>query len=231
MRIEQINGHSVISAWIGSDAAVLDLGANVGAFSKEAHRRFGCSTIAVEPNTDLHGHLSTPAIRRLHGTLVTLDGRDVTFSISENSECSTILSTDQSPVVETRTLGSARFDELLPKNQAGRTDWVKMDIEGVEIEILTGCEKATLLQIDQLSVEFHESNGLTDIREVKDCIARLQSYGFRVFRGSLKDYCDVLFINPHLKLPKMWPVISMHWKITNGLRRMMHRSVDRGPRD
>jgi len=223
MRIEQINGHSVVAGWINSKAAVLDLGANVGAFSKEVNRRFGCSTIAVEPNTDLHGHLVTPAISRLHGALVTLDGRDVAFSISRNSECSSILQTDQSPVVETRTLRSTRFDELLPRNAAGRVDWVKMDIEGVEIEILNGCAKDVLLGIDQLSVEFHESNGLTDVRVVEECIERLKGFGFRVFRGSLKDYSDVLFLNPRLGLPLVWPLTSRYWRFTNGLRRMARR--------
>jgi hypothetical protein len=35
MRIEQINGHSVVVDWISSEAAVLDLGANVGWLGKE----------------------------------------------------------------------------------------------------------------------------------------------------------------------------------------------------
>jgi FkbM family methyltransferase len=229
MRIEQINGHSVVVDWISSEAAVLDLGANVGTFSKEAHGRFGCSTTAVEPNTDLHGYLETPAISHLHATLVTLDGRDVTFSISENSECSTILHTHQSPVVETRTLLSTPFDELLPRNTAGRVDWVKMDIEGVEIEILNGCPKDVLLGIDQLSVEFHESNGLTDVRVVEECIERLKGFGFCVFRGSLKDYSDVLFINPRRDLPLGWPLTSRYWRFTNGLRRVVRRIADRSP--
>ena len=223
MRIEQINGHSVVARWIGPESAVLDLGANVGAFSKSAHKRFGCPTSAVEPNDELHKHLTAPAVGRLHGTLVTLDGRDVTFSISENSECSTILQTSQSPVVGAKTLGSTRFKELLPKNVDGRTDWVKMDVEGVEIELLCGSDEATLLSIDQLSVEFHESNGLTEVQVVRDCIDRMTALGFRMHRGSLKDYSDVLFINPRLGLPFWWCLSSLWWKFINGVSRSWRR--------
>jgi FkbM family methyltransferase len=226
VRIEQINGHSVVADWISSDSSVLDLGANVGTFSKEVHRRFGCSTIAVEPNADLHRRLDMLAIRRLCGTLVTLDGRDVSFSVSENSECSTILRSGQSPVLETRTLRSTRFQDLLPRNSRNRVDWVKMDIEGVEIEILAGCDEETLLSIDQLSVEFHESNGLTDVHVVEECIARLRAFGFRAYRGSFKDYCDVLFINPRFELSLLWPLASGWWRLVNGCRRLARRMLN-----
>jgi len=223
MRIEQINGHSVVADWIRPESAVLDLGANVGAFSKLVHKRFGCATSAVEPNDELHQYLTAPAIGRLHATLVTLDGRDVTFSISENSECSTILQTHQSPIVGTKTLGSTRFCDLLPRNASGRTDWVKMDIEGVEIELLSESDEETLLGIDQLSVEFHESNGLTDVQVVRDCIQRMSGLGFRVHKGSLKDYCDILFINPRFKFPLWWPIVSVWWKLANGFSRVIGR--------
>jgi FkbM family methyltransferase len=223
MKIEQINGHSVVSKWIRPDSAVLDLGANVGAFSKLAHERFGCATCAVEPNEGLHKHLKNPAVRRLYGSLVTLDGRDVTFYLSENSECSSILQNDQSPVIGSKTLVSTRFEEILPRNVGSRTDWVKMDIEGVEIEILAGSDEETLLSIDQLSVEFHESNGLTDIQVVKDCINRMAALGFRVHRGSLKDYSDVLFINRRLELPLWWRFASLWWKFVNGFSRALRR--------
>jgi FkbM family methyltransferase len=222
-KIEQINGHSVVASWIGTDSKVLDLGANLGAFSKEAHRRFGCASYAVEPNEKLYGELRPPAVRHLFPTLVTLDGRDVTFSIAENSECSSIFETLQSAVVDTKPLKSTAFRELLACHGAARTDWVKMDIEGAEIEILNGSDAECLLTIDQLSVEFHESNGLSKIQEVRDCIDRMRSLGFRVHRGSLKDYCDVLFVNPRCKLPLLWPLVFLWWKLVNGIRRALGR--------
>lgn len=228
MTIEQLNGHSVLTGLINARSAVLDLGANVGAFSRAAHQRFGCATVAVEPNSALHDELQTPAIRILHSTLVTIDGREVSFSIFENSECSSILSSTQSKVVETTRLASTRFQDLLPRNADGRVDWVKMDIEGVEIEILDGCPADVLLAIDQISVEFHESNGLTDPAVVAACITRMESMGFRVFRGSLKDYSDVLFINPRVKLPIAWGLVSGICKMRNGLARKFARKAKQG---
>jgi FkbM family methyltransferase len=222
-KIEQVNGHSVVANWIGADSKVLDLGANLGAFSKEAHRRFGCASYAVEPNEKLHGELRPPAVRRLFPTLVTLDGRDVTFSIAENSECSSIFETQQSEVVDTKPLKSTSFRELLACHGEARTDWVKMDIEGAEIEILNGSDAEDLLTIDQLSVEFHESNGLSKVEEVRDCIARMRTFGFRVHRGSVSDFSDVLFVNPRCKLAAFWPLVFLWWRLANGINRALRR--------
>ena len=228
MTIEQLNGHSVLTSLIRPDSNVLDLGANVGAFSGAAHRRFGCTTVAVEPNTDLHPHLQVPAIRQLHSTLVTLDGREVSFSILENSECSSILDSRQSPVVGTTRLQSTRFEDLLPRNASGRVDWVKMDVEGAEIEILEGSALEVLLAIDQISVEFHESNGLTELDVVLACISRMESLGFRVYRGSVKDYSDVLFIHPTVRLPSGWGIAAPVCKFVNGVTRRIARKRTQG---
>lgn len=223
MRIDQVNGHSVVADRLSPQSLVYDLGANVGAFAKDAHRRYGVSTVSVEPNTDLHSHLAPPAISRVIGELVTVDGRDVTFSISENTECSSILASSQSPIVATKTLPSVSFRDLLPTDRNVRIDWMKMDIEGVEIEVLQRADADDLLRIDQLSVEFHESNGLSTLEEVLSTIERMRSLGFRVHRGSLKDLSDVLFLHPEFVLPPIWALQSQVWKWRNGMARRVMR--------
>jgi hypothetical protein len=101
----------------------------------------------------------------------------------------------------------SRRDAGRPANHDRNTkiDVSKVDIEGLELELLTSLQASILSCVDQLTVEFHEPVGLGTAKQVQRTIDYLRGYGFEAVRGSFFDYSDVLFLHEErLHLPSHW---------------------------
>ena len=103
---------------------------------------------------------------------------------------------------------------------------LKIDIEGLELELLPSLCRSVLDRIDQLTVEFHDSIGIGSIKQVRHTIAYIASFGFVVMRGSFFDYSDVLFLHRlRLNMPWNWRWLATAEGIRNGISRRLARAL------
>lgn len=141
------------------DMTMLDIGANIGEVTRFFQSR--CKKIyAVEPsalefeclckNAEFNGWDNVELFNMaISGT----DG-EASFQTFNQNRTMNRLSPNGSVKVPTR-----RLDTFLSLNQIGHVDFLKMDVEGAEQDILTGDGFAKVAnKIDAVLVEFHEPN-------------------------------------------------------------------------
>jgi FkbM family methyltransferase len=100
----------------------------------------------------------------------------VTISIDEDRTRSTIKvgSEENMVIVQGRRLG-----DFLSGEVAGRTiDLVKMDIEGVEIEVIASLDDDLIRRVGPWTIEFHDFMGKLSVCDVKQCVERIARLGF-----------------------------------------------------
>jgi hypothetical protein len=87
-----VKTHSIYCSPIGPESVVVDLGANVGDFSREMNRRFGCTCHAVEANSEMAAQIATNDRLHIYNLAVTDRNGPVTLVLSSNRECSCVYS-------------------------------------------------------------------------------------------------------------------------------------------
>lgn len=196
--IDAVLGHSFWNRTMGPDAVILDLGANVGEFSSAMVARYGCTCHAVEMSALLHAQIpSGPRLRAHHFAIAGRSGRMAFGAPTDDPLSASLLiaaGTHESFEVEALSL-----EDLARQLGVARLDLVKMDIEGAEVQAIDACSDDFLRGVSQLSVEFHDFNGLVDVVDIKRILGRLRTLGFEIYFpnvGSL--YYDVLALNRQL---------------------------------
>lgn len=194
MGFEIIEDHTLHTRYLNRDSLVLDLGANFGKFSKAMIARFGCRCVAVEPSPEIFQQIEPHELLQKYNLAIAPVNGPVEFNISENPLSSSLVYESECPS-KTITVSGKRLDELVAELGWNRIDVLKMDIEGVEIDVFRSCSDSFLKSIGQISVEFHDLMGIVSKSEVKQIISRLESLGFVFVSRSLRCYYDTLFIN------------------------------------
>ena len=222
MRIDRFYGHSILVDRLNSASTILDLGANHGHFALAMVDRFQCEAVCVEPDPSIYPELaSNPKISAINAAVNT-HGGSAKFYVTQNQECSSLIRPTVSETVQEIECQTVTMEGLLARIGAKQIDVLKVDIEGLELELLTSLEPRTLDRINQLSVEFHESLGIGSPKQVVAVIERLRDFGFGAVRGSFFDYSDVLFLHPgRLRLPWNWRWSANAQRLKNGLSRRL----------
>jgi len=191
----RVNGHTFFDKFIHKDSIVVDLGANQGVFSQIMVERFGCSCYAVEANYDVFKSFAADKRLKPFNFAVTKHAGTVDFYISENSEASSLSAVEGVAVQRKVTAPSDRLDEFLKGQNLTSVDLLKMDIEGAEIDVMDSCSDDLLQSISQMTIEFHDFNGMASKEDVSRVIRRLESLGFLCFVMSRTTHDDVCFVN------------------------------------
>jgi FkbM family methyltransferase len=169
-------GPEVAAGW-----TVVDIGAAHGEFAIPAARRIGTGRIiAVEPAPDtielLRGNLLLNGVGRVEILPVAVGAHDGSATLSLADRGAVMNSTAGS------TAGAARIEvpmvtltQLLDVAGIGQCDYMKMDCEGGEYDILLPAPDATLRRITRLCLEYHE--GVTT-HTCQDLLRRLAAAGF-----------------------------------------------------
>ena len=222
MRIDRFYGHSILVDPLNSGSTILDLGANHGHFAFAMVDRFLCQVTCVEPDPNIYPELaSNPKISAINAAVST-HGRPAKFYVTQNQECSSLMRPTVSKIVDEIECQTVTIDTLLAKIGAEQIDVLKIDIEGLELELLASLNYRTLDRFNQISVEFHESLGVGSPKQVVAAIERLKGFGFGAIRGSFFDYSDVLFLHPQrLLLPWNWRWSANAQKLRNGISRRL----------
>lgn len=166
--------------FVNPGTLVVDIGANIGMFSLYAARSGAEKLIAFEPNPSSHKilvkNLSQPSIKTdvsLFQLAVSGVAGETVFMPADSSPYNRTINapTDSSASVAVETTS---LDKIVEQCEGRRIDFLKMDCEGAEWEILTQCSEDALSQVDRIRMEFHPRAG----RSTSEIIDRLVKFGF-----------------------------------------------------
>lgn len=167
-----------------TDMTVLDIGGNTGLFSFYAYP-FAKKIYCVEPSrqhTDVIRYMldhnkMEDKVTLIEKALNTEDG-DVTFYHNDNVTMFSMKSEVDSKPDDKEIVRGIRLDTLLEENEIEHVDFMKLDIEGSEVDVVggegfeKGCKK-----VDSLVVEYHQWSG----RNPSQLTTALMDYGYDVF--------------------------------------------------
>ncbi len=165
-------------------ATVIDVGANIGCFSITAAKMVGPTgrVIAVEPEASTYkqllrnielNHLDNVIPLRL--AVGAKDGEIVLHSDPNRLFSSVFSSVNGRPIkgVDQRVT-LVTLDALMDKFDVAQCDYLKLDCEGAEHEIVASMSNATAQRVRQITMEVHKVPGF-DGQTLK---ARLESLGY-----------------------------------------------------
>lgn len=170
---------------------VVDIGANVGMFANVAYHKGASEILCFEPsdlafacldrNKPFKTKTFKAAVLNYTGiTKISLPSQDDTMGASIKSDSQFF-----------NYVPSVTIDSLFEENIIDRIDFLKIDCEGAEKQVLLGISDQNLSKIKKIALEFHLSY-LTE-SDSQEIIERLTANGFRSFQlflgdGSLRIY-------------------------------------------
>ena len=173
---------------IVANSVVVDVGANIGAFTVFA-ARWAEKVFAFEPelanfrllcaNIELNDLKNVIPLRM---AIASKRGKR-TFYIADNqhSGSHSFLLQRYEKAIEVETLS---IDDLIEQESLRRINFLKLDCEGAEAEIIEALSLETSNKIEQISLEFHQR----DSYSTEDMMKKLDSLGFDVRLGKKKSY-------------------------------------------
>jgi FkbM family methyltransferase len=161
---------------------VLDIGANIGAFSRRAIQRGASKVYAFEPMSRAFSCLLDNVDPRVSCFKIAISDKEGLASIKTNFSSgiggSSLLSTDESFLEEliiTQSLENLFQIGILPE----KIDFCKMDCEGSEKMIFESWQDETILRFRKFSIEYHQSILGSELRE--STTERLSGLGYNNF--------------------------------------------------
>lgn len=168
---------------IQPDNIIVDIGAHIGGFAVRAARLAHRGEVyAFEASSKNFAMLAENSklnnLKNLHinnKAVSAKSGEMKFFMPGENGALGSLMQETESPmeIVQSTTLA-----DLVSENNIAQIDYLKMDVEGAEYDILLGCSDETLSKIQKIVLEYHEFSG--HHRSHIDLVERLKSHGFQV---------------------------------------------------
>lgn len=164
---------------------ILDIGANVGFFTTFAASQFPEARIfAYEPVPanflQLQANISrNPGTKaELHNQAVAAQKGQFTMELNDASQFTTSASIVTGKGGKTISVDCVGFDSVISELPGGRCDFLKMDCEGAEYDILFNSSPEILGKIGHIAMECHH---LDDARQNAEAmVAYLKEHGFSV---------------------------------------------------
>ncbi|MCX6907899.1 MAG: FkbM family methyltransferase [Verrucomicrobia bacterium] len=218
--IREIGEHSVWTPGLASGGCVIDAGANHGRFTLEVMQQFPVQVVAIEANPGLAAILRAAKLRVAECALGVVNGK-AAFHLGENDESSSVrkprvegshLKVKKTVVVEVKTLLAIIAEEKLSGIAC-----VKLDIEGMEVEVLPAIAPVAREISPQWTVEFHDEPefGLCSKEEVDAAIRSMQEKGFSVLVRNWPARTNVLFLDRRQlgisRLVRFWVKWRYQW--------------------
>ncbi|MFZ1937202.1 MAG: FkbM family methyltransferase [Thermoguttaceae bacterium] len=187
------NEYAPVGKTLSPGDRVIDIGANIGAFTIRAARAVGPAgqVIAVEParetfrqlqrNVELN-HL-TNAIAK-HTAVGEAPGT-ATLHVAHNSVFTSLYRGVAGQAASIEEVTVVTLDQLLDENGWNRCDFLKLDCEGAEHAIVRGMSAATAAKIDQIGMELHDVEGF----DSATLIDKLKTFGFSMLKRDGLLFC------------------------------------------
>lgn len=171
---------------INSGDTVLDLGAHIGTFAIYASKKVEHGkVISLEPNQDNFKLLrrniflnGCKNILALNKAVSSKSDKLKLFLNSENNGAHSFYKRNQEHFSEDKSyfVDSISLDKLFKKLNISKINFLKMDIEGAEYDVLLNSSHETLQKVDKIALEYHTIEG----RNFKELINFLERNGFKV---------------------------------------------------
>jgi len=172
------------SVWIKDGWTAVDIGAGIGEFAiLVAKEHPSCQVYAFEPFPEslglLQENLRLNMVDNVMAFQVAVGSKSGKMLLATTGEavqytttrCATLNGTT---VIEVQGLS---LDEMFQSNGIERCDFLKMDCEGCEFEVLLNSSTMVLERINHICLEYH--NGFTEFSHM-DLVNHLQRNGFQV---------------------------------------------------
>ncbi len=201
--------------------AVIDIGANVGAWSRMSRRIFpGTRILAVEPQNNLQAALRKTASELGNVTIAqTLLGARsaaaVPFHVYEFSGMSSVFPDAEAKPIATTAHDMVTLDELVAREGFPPAQLIKLDVQGYELEVLRGGAN-TLAAADVVLSEvsmlpLYEGGPI--MHEVVGFMADAGFHAYDFLSERRRPSDDALFQTDMLFVRHDSPIIaSKHWK-------------------
>ena len=162
--------------------AIVDVGAALGDFAVSVGARFPSSTVcAYEPFPESHAllleNIALNGTRNVRAYPFAVSSSAGSLSLKLVSGEAVQHSTATAAGTEAVTVRSTTLEQILAENDLARIDYLKMDCEGGEYDILLNAAPRTLQRIHHLCLEYHD--GVT-AHSHGELAAFLESHGFGV---------------------------------------------------
>lgn len=193
--IDLVEFHSFFPRFITADSVVLDLGANVGNFSRKMKSRYGGSYIGAEASPTIFEVLQQNGSLKSYNIAMHDHVGAIELNLSSDILSSSVFQATLHPVLDQVQVQCMDLESFARHAGASRIDLLKIDIEGAEIPMLAACSDDFLRQIPQITIEFHDFCGITPPHEVTRCIERMKTLGFDFIRFSRVGHQDTLLVN------------------------------------
>ena len=159
---------------------VLDVGANIGAFSLKAAYRNNLAIIySLEPVKHLYDQLCKNVrineCKNIHTYNLAMDAQDGDRKLNVSDSMSSFYFGDEGK--GTQTVKTVSLSSFLTTHQISQIDFLKMDCEGAEFDIIPNTSSETLRCINRIAMEFHNRSAEQTVTLLK---SDLESKGFEV---------------------------------------------------
>ncbi len=171
---------------IGRDAVVVDVGGHIGSFALLAARAASAGRVYVfEPTSEnfslLQKNIQLNAASNIASFNLALLGRSgarvIGLSPGNTVSHSFFFNLPGAEQVEVQAIS---LSEFMQQQNLSRIDFMKLDCEGAEYEILFECEEQVLSRIQKISAEVHD---MDERRNRSTYASFLKSKGFEVSLG------------------------------------------------
>jgi len=175
---------------IKKDDIVIDIGAHIGYFTIYAAKNAYQGTVySIEPYKESFEILKKNLklndlenVKPLHAAISRVT-EQVTLYIDKNNQIgNSIFRIDKT--TESEKVDSFSLGDFVKNNRIEKINFLKIDCEGAEFEILLNMDKELLKNIHRISVEVHENSNTNSMDELVDLMNR---NNFKVKISSLLD--------------------------------------------
>lgn len=196
--MDRVSGHTFFPRFLRRGSVVVDLGADVGGFSRLMARRYGCVCYAVEPDPAYFARLEESV--RIKPFNLAIAGREGMrrFAIDAPSRTPAAAQDVYVPAM--------RLDDFARRNGITQIDLLKVNVDGEEVALLDSLPDDFFVGIGQIAVEFNDFCGRVSKDEIGRAVRRFETLGFRSinFTKRSRGHDDHLFVN--LRLCPVGPV-------------------------
>jgi FkbM family methyltransferase len=164
---------------IPSDSVVVDVGANVGVFSLFAARRARI-VYALEPSSSNFSLLrsNTAAEKNIVPLNLACARADGEASLDVGSDPVSFSLTSNGSSSQREIVGVISLATLFERYKIERCDFLKLDCEGCEFEIILDSDPALMPRIDRIVMEYHDHRSTRFSH--RDLLQALERLGFAV---------------------------------------------------
>lgn len=192
-----VQDHTFIDSALGPDSIILDCGGFHGAFSEAVTRRFGCTCHVLEPASANSAHIpDLPGILK-HALALSTENGEAEFHLAVSPICNSLKELPAAEQRESVRVQTTSLGSFMETHAIRHVDLLKLDIEGMEMEVLETLPREVLARIDQITVEFHHPfihpRG-SDRQRMNALVHRLKRAGFTLIMPLRPIYFDILFV-------------------------------------